>query len=319
MSATTTSSTIDTHALNAKSYDAIASSYVSFTTANQRSWVKSVLRSESGCFSGSTPSTDASVDTGSTTNATTTSGTAPSSTKQTLKPGNPLPSNPRTYFLHTHLLPSLPANGTGSVLDLGCGAGTFSLVPLATACVNGSVLGVDGSQGMVKLAEEMVREKGLNGRVGDGGDGAEVGGKGEGKNGDKVKERVKERVKVAVADMTRLTFPSATFDAVVSFYAFIHLPRDEQVVMLERVYSWLKPGGVLLLNLTARDMPDAHETNWLGSEEGKMYWSGFDAEKGVGLVESAGFEVVEAVVVDDQEDTKIVPFLWVVGRRPGKA
>jgi SAM-dependent methyltransferase len=300
MSATTTSSTIDTHALNAKSYDAIASSYVSFTTANQRSWVKSVLRSESGCFSGSTPSTDASVDTGSTTNATTTSGTAPSSTKQTLKPGNPLPSNPRTYFLHTHLLPSLPANGTGSVLDLGCGAGTFSLVPLATACVNGNVLGVDGSRGMIELAEGMIRERGLN----------SVSGEGRESEG---------KVRVAVADMTRLTFPSSTFDAVVSFYAFIHLPREEQVVMLERVYSWLKPGGVLLLNLTARDMPDAHETNWLGSEEGKMYWSGFDAEKGVGLVESAGFEVVEAVVVDDQEDTKIVPFLWVVGRRPGKA
>ena len=44
-------------------------------------------------------------------------------------------------------------------------------------------------------------------------------------------------------DAASLDFPVESFDAVVSFYALIHLPQDEQQELLRKVAGWLRPGG----------------------------------------------------------------------------
>src|SRR5204863_355763 len=76
------------------------------------------------------------------------------------------------------------------------------------------------------------------------------------------------------ADFTQLDFAAASFDAITALYSIVHVPRDEQPALLERIARWLKPDGLFLASLSHVGGPDAtHE--WLGVE---MFFSGFDAD-----------------------------------------
>ena len=46
--------------------------------------------------------------------------------------------------------------------------------------------------------------------------------------------------------MTTLDFKPETFDAVVSFYSIIHVPREEHLALIDKIALWLKPGGSFL-------------------------------------------------------------------------
>ena len=74
--------------------------------------------------------------------------------------------------------------------------------------------------------------------------------------------------------MLALDFTPAAFDAVVGMYSIIHLPRAEQVEMLRKIVTWLKPGGWLLANFAAEEMAGTEISNWLEEEKGWMFCSG---------------------------------------------
>jgi hypothetical protein len=46
--------------------------------------------------------------------------------------------------------------------------------------------------------------------------------------------------------MIALHLRPASLDAVVSFYALIHIPLADQQALFPRIRSWLRPGGYLL-------------------------------------------------------------------------
>jgi len=54
------------------------------------------------------------------------------------------------------------------------------------------------------------------------------------------------------ADMTSLAFEPGSFDAVVAFYSLTHVPRDEHLPLLERIRTWLRPGGLFLASMVRR-------------------------------------------------------------------
>jgi SAM-dependent methyltransferase len=114
------------------------------------------------------------------------------------------------------------------------------------------------------------------------------------------------------ADMMSLTFPSNTFDAVVAFYSIIHIPREKQDVLISRIVDWLRPGGLLLANFGTTDDPGSINQDWLGS---KMYWSSYNVPTNEEMLIRAGFELLEAEVLEDNEDGKRVPFYWVLARK----
>ena len=67
--------------------------------------------------------------------------------------------------------------------------------------------------------------------------------------------------------------------------------------MFRELARVLEPRGLVLLCLGAHDLPeDQDPDSWLGAP---MYWSHFDAETNVGLVEEAGFTVIWHRLVDD--------------------
>jgi SAM-dependent methyltransferase len=165
------------------------------------------------------------------------------------------------------------------VLDLGCGPG----VPVARLLDRRhAVIGVDISWEMVLLARQNVPQ----GRFVQG-------------------------------DMGSIAFRPGMFDAVVAFHSLIHVPRVQHPTLFDRMGRWLRPGGLLVASLGARDLPVGTDPNWLGS--GPMSWSFFDAETNLRLLTEAGLAMEEAKVLGQSEDGEPVEFLWVVAHRPGVA
>ena len=140
----------------------------------------------------------------------------------------------------------------GAVLDLGCGCGVPVARALAAAgCV---VTGVDISEVQVQRARELVP------------------------GGTFIR-----------ADVSDVDFPPETFDAVVSFFALIHLPLAEQPALLSRIATWLRPGGLFVATVGHRAWTGT-EDNWLGSGA-TMWWSHADADSYRSWIERAGLTV----------------------------
>jgi SAM-dependent methyltransferase len=89
------------------------------------------------------------------------------------------------------------------------------------------------------------------------------------------------------ADMTSVRFPPESFAAVVCLYSLIHVPLDEQLPLLGRMYRWLLPGGLALVT-TGQEAYTGVEDDWLGSNA-KMYWSHADASTYTRWFAEAGF------------------------------
>jgi SAM-dependent methyltransferase len=104
-------------------------------------------------------------------------------------------------------------------------------------------------------------------------------------------------ITVAQADLAALPFSSGAFAAVVSYYAIIHVPRDEHPSVLAEIRRVLATDGLALLCLGAKDLPaDDDPDSWLGTP---MFWSHFDAGTNLRLVVEAGFTVGWHRIVED--------------------
>ncbi len=167
------------------------------------------------------------------------------------------------------ILDALPAGA--AVLELGCGGGLPTTQQLAEKFV---VTGADLSPRQIALA--------------------------------------RQQVPAAIfihADMTTLAFPPATFAAVVAFYAITHVPREEHAALLANIASWLRPDGLFVAAMGARETTDAVEEDWLGAP---MYFSHYNAEVNRRLVMDAGLSILSAREEIADEDGKPATFFWIV-------
>lgn len=144
----------------------------------------------------------------------------------------------------------IPAGG--SVLDLGCGSG----VPVARtlAAAGYQVTGIDISEVQIRRARERVPE-----------------------------------AEFICVDASSVSFEAASLDAVVSFYALIHLPLPEQPPLLRRIAQWLRPGGLFVATTGHRAWTGLEE-GWLGGGAA-MWWSHADAATNRTWITEAGLTV----------------------------
>ena len=146
-----------------------------------------------------------------------------------------------------------------SVVDLGCGAG----VPVVKFLVDKGygVTGIDFSEGMLKLARKNV-----------------------------------PKAKFVKMDMTKMKFKPGSFDAAVSFYAIIHVPRQKHAKIYKNLRRILKPDGVVLVNASGWD-----EEGWEGYAQDylgvPMFWSYYGPIQTLQLVKAAGFDVLWSKVL----------------------
>lgn len=139
-----------------------------------------------------------------------------------------------------------------TVLDLGCGSG----VPVASALASAGcrVTGMDISEVQIRRARERVPQ-----------------------------------AEFICADATAASFGAASFDAVVSFFALIHIPLAEQPPLLRRIAGWLRPGGSFVAT-TGHTEWTGIEENWLGGGA-PMWWCHADAATNREWIEQAGLTV----------------------------
>lgn len=127
-------------------------------------------------------------------------------------------------------------------------------------------------------------------------------------------ERARERVPNATfvhGDLTEIDFPPASFEAVVSFYVFNHVPRELLAGVLERAHGWLHAGGLLMTVFGASDLPE-----WTGDFLGApTHFSSYLPEVNSRLVAAAGFTVVRDEVVTISEPEGPVSFQWILAQR----
>jgi ubiquinone/menaquinone biosynthesis C-methylase UbiE len=121
-----------------------------------------------------------------------------------------------------------------------------------------------------------------------------------------------ENVEWVEGDMMSLSFPDTSLDAVLAFYSIIHLPREEQYLMLDKITSWLKPGGLILANFSAEETGGEVLEQWFGHEKGWMFWSGWGSDKTLQQVRSKGLEIIVGEVMPDDVTAK---FLWVIAKK----
>jgi cyclopropane fatty-acyl-phospholipid synthase-like methyltransferase len=140
--------------------------------------------------------------------------------------------------------------GRAVVVDLGCGAGVPATRELADRGLR--VIGVDFSAVQLSRARRLV-----------------------------------PTARLVQADMTALRLRPASVDAVVSFYALIHVPLDDQQALFPRLRAWLRPGGYLLA-ITGAD-------RWTGTDDylgAKMFWDHADTATYLRWLTAAGLEPV---------------------------
>ncbi len=151
----------------------------------------------------------------------------------------------------------VPANA--KVLDAGCGAGLPISLMLSEYF---QVTGVDFSEAQIELARKSV-----------------------------------PNAQFLCADMTQLDFPENTFDGITSYYAIIHIPREEHESLLANFHRMLKPGGIALLCLGAENLIDDIDENYLGT---RMYWSHYDTETYLKMLNACGFSIIWSRRVEDE-------------------
>lgn len=162
------------------------------------------------------------------------------------------------------------------VLDAGCGAG----VPVTRILSDRfRVVGVDISERQVALARQNV-----------------------------------PNAEFIQTDLVTLDLPAASFDAIVSYYAIIHVPRQEHPELLANFYRMLAPGGLLLVSMGAGDNPDGTEDNWLDGGA-PMYWSHYGREDNLRMTANVGFEIVWERLVTEEDEFGGGTHLFVLAQR----
>ena len=164
-------------------------------------------------------------------------------------------SNPFQSALIERIGALLPA-GT-SVLDLGCGTG----VPTAKILTESDhrVVGVDISQGMLRLAREQV-----------------------------------PAAEFLHADFTKLPDDFGTFDAVTAFFSLLMLSKAGIEATLDKVAGWMRPGGYFGVGMVNFD-GDSLPFEFLGVP---VTVSGYLAPDLAAVLEAHGFTVLSSETVD---------------------
>jgi len=88
--------------------------------------------------------------------------------------------------------------------------------------------------------------------------------------------------------MAAAEFEEGRFSAIVSLFSMFHLPVREHRPLLARMFSWLRPGGYLLISL-GHSAWTGYEEDWYGAP---MYWSHADEQTSLKWLDETGFEVL---------------------------
>lgn len=103
------------------------------------------------------------------------------------------------------------------------------------------------------------------------------------------------------ADMTEVDFLAGSLAAIVSLYAIIHVPLDEQPALFTKLFEWLQPEGYLLV-IVGNSAGTGTEENWLDVPGATMYWSHADAETYESWLTEIGFKLHWSKLIPEEDN-----------------
>ncbi len=136
----------------------------------------------------------------------------------------------------------LNESGSNKVLELGCGNGRDAQY-IISKVGKGNYLGIDASEGLVKLAKQKVFEGEFH-----------------------------------VKDIRDVSYETETFGVIFSFASMLHMKREELESLLEKCYKSLKTGGILYISTKYGEYKEEKITN-LGDEKYYYFYKPEDIEK----------------------------------------
>lgn len=152
------------------------------------------------------------------------------------------------------------------VLDVGCGTGggTFCMARYYGTNVHA----VDLSANMIDIAKDRLANE---------------------------NEDMQRKITFDVVDVTKVEYENESYDVIYSRDTILHIADKE--ALYRKLYSWLKPGGILFVtDYCTNDQP--HSQQFLNYSEGRGY--DLRSVKGYGkLIEQAGFKEVQASDITD--------------------
>jgi cyclopropane fatty-acyl-phospholipid synthase-like methyltransferase len=120
------------------------------------------------------------------------------------------------------------------------------------------------------------------------------------------KQNVPE-AELILGDITKTDLEPESLDGIISTYAFIHIFKTQHPLLYSKIYSWLKPGGVMLVSTAETEWEDVHD--YFGVP---MAWSHPASRESFQLVISTGFEVLFDRLVTTGDETHY----WILARKP---
>lgn len=170
--------------------------------------------------------------------------------------------------------------GAGAaVCDIGCGPGTIARFLQDRGL---RMRGLDLSQEMIKCAR-----------------------------------RLSPDISFETGDMLGLDLPDASLAAIVSFYAIIHLRRDEVTRALQEMYRVLKPGGRLLISFHGGD-GELYRDLWY-EKPVSIDVTLFQKDEMSRYLEAAEFEIESIVERDPYDFEYPTPRVYAWSRKPTQA
>jgi len=168
------------------------------------------------------------------------------------------------------LIKLMPKNA--NVLDLGSGVG----IPFDNYLVDNEikVTGIDISQKHVNLAKKNV-----------------------------------PKAKFIKGDFSDYNFKEK-FDAIISFYAIFHIPREEHNKLFLKMYELLNHEGVILVILGAKGYKYYINPDFVGAP---MAWSQYNAKEYEHMLRKIGFKIIETTFEGTPEDKEY--HFWVLAKK----
>lgn len=108
-------------------------------------------------------------------------------------------------------------------------------------------------------------------------------------------QRLVPAARLVQADVAEFSLRRASADAVVSFYALIHVPLADQQALFRRIRDWPRPGGYFLAIVGA--------TRWTGTERylgADMFWDHADTASYLRWLQAAGLTPIWSPQVHDR-------------------
>ncbi len=117
-----------------------------------------------------------------------------------------------------------------------------------------------------------------------------------------------------VGDLASIAFRPASFNAVVAFYLFNHVPSAEVAPAFEVACTWLRPGGRLFLGGLPTTADEDRVEEWL---DVPMFFAGVEGEPYGRALQDAGFEIeLSDIRYAIQESWGVNRPRWIIATKP---